>query len=258
MSVPLKITVLGTGTSQGIPVIQCTCPVCQSNDPRDKRLRCSVLIQSETTTILIDAGPDFRQQLLKHDIKQIDAVFLTHEHNDHVNGLDDLRPYVFQQEEHIPIYALPRVIDEVKKRYHYAFIDHAYPGAPRFAPKTTKHGDQILVGDILVEPFDVLHGNLPILGFKTHAFVYITDAKKIDSASRTICKGADVLIVNALREKEHWSHFCLKESLAFLEEVGPRQAYLTHLSHLMGRHEDVEKNLPRDVAIAYDDLILNC
>ena len=253
----MRIEFLGTGTSQGIPVINCDCPTCLSIDPKDSRLRCSIVIQSNRQSIIIDVGPDFRQQMLRSKTKKIDNVLLTHEHNDHIIGLDDLRPFNFVQKMDIPIHGLSRVLEDVKLKFHYAFTKSPYPGAPGYRLIDLAHGDCLQFDDIHVTAFEVMHGDLPILCYRLNDFVYITDAKTIDKKSMSIIEGCDTLVVNALRFKEHWSHFTLDEALAFINRVKPQKAYLTHMSHLLGAHEDISKKLPSNVFLAYDGLTLN-
>ncbi|MBB4117738.1 phosphoribosyl 1,2-cyclic phosphate phosphodiesterase [Mesonia hippocampi] len=251
----MKIRFLGTGTSQGIPVIGSNHPVCLSTNPKDKRLRVSVLIEIDSNTYVIDCGPDFRQQMLRHDVKQLDAVLFTHEHNDHVVGLDDVRPFSHKQGE-VTIYAQERVIVDLKKRFAYVFQEKdRYPGAPKIM--VNEVGTAVFkLGNLEVTPIQVLHGKLPILGYRIKDFVYITDAKTIADTELEKLKNVEVLVVNALRREPHHSHFNLSEALAFIEKVKPTKAYLTHISHLMGFHEEVEKELPKNVFLAYDNLTI--
>lgn len=249
-----KITFLGTGTSQGVPVINCHCDVCRSADSKDKRLRCSIAISSGDMNFVIDVGPDFRYQMLQNPIPRLDAVFLTHEHNDHVAGMDDLRPFNFLQDEDIPIYACDRVLDEIKTRFYYAFMEKAYPGAPGYSLRSLKHGDTIELGNIKITAFEVMHGRLPILSYRFDDFVYITDAKTISDKSIEIIKNCEVLVLNALRRENHWSHLTLEEALVIINRVKPQKTYLTHMSHLIGKHEDISRNLPENVFFAYDGL----
>ncbi|MGO3707115.1 MAG: MBL fold metallo-hydrolase [Mesonia hippocampi] len=251
----MKIRFLGTGTSQGIPVIGSNHPVCLSTNPKDKRLRVSVLIEIDSNTYVIDCGPDFRQQMLRHDVKQLDAVLFTHEHNDHVVGLDDVRPFSHKQGE-VAIYAQERVVADLKKRFAYVFQEKdRYPGAPKIM--VNEVGTAVFkLGNLEVTPIQVLHGKLPILGYRIKDFVYITDAKTIADTELEKLKNVEVLVVNALRREPHHSHFNLSEALAFIEKVKPTKAYLTHISHLMGFHEEVEKELPKNVFLAYDNLTI--
>lgn len=249
----MKITFLGTGTSQGIPVIGSNHPVCLSKDSKDKRLRVSVLVEVDDYVYLIDCGPDFRQQMLTSGCTKIDAILFTHEHADHVNGLDDIRPFCFKQGE-VPIYAHKRVIKSLKKRFDYVFkTEDKYPGAPTVAVNTIKNKPFELNG-IRVVPIKGKHMDLQVFGFRFGTFAYLTDMKTIKSKEIEKLKGLDVLVVNALRIAPHYSHFNLEEALAFIETVKPKKAYLTHISHLMGFHEEVEKTLPENVFLAYDNL----
>ncbi len=249
----LKITFLGTGTSQGIPIIGSTHPVCLSEDPKDKRLRVSVLVQWDDFSVLIDCGPDFRQQVLRTDCTKIDTVLFTHEHSDHTAGLDDLRPFFYRQGA-LDVYAQERVLKSLYKRFDYIFVkENKYPGV------LTLNDHQITdipfsIGTKEVHPINVLHNTLPILGYRIGKFAYITDAKTVSDAEVKKLQGLDVLVVNALRIEPHVSHFNLEEALAFIERVNPKKAFLTHLSHHLGFHEAVEKSLPSHVKLAYDQL----
>lgn len=251
--IPVQLTFLGTGTSQGIPVIACRCEVCHSRDPRDNRTRSSVLVEHSGATVLIDAGPDLRQQLLREGVNTLDAVLLTHEHMDHIAGMDDLRAFNFAQEPQrdVPVHADASTLQAVKRVYAYAFANKAYPGLPQFALHTI--GDQpFMAGGMPVLPVEVMHHNLPVRAFRLGDLAYITDAKTIAPRERDKLRGLDVLVVNALRMQPHYSHFNVDEALALIEDLAPRRAYLTHISHLMGRHEQVL--LPHGVELAYDGL----
>lgn len=251
---PLKITVLGTGTSQGVPVIGCNCEVCTSPDPKDQRLRVSVLIESPETTIVIDAGPDFRQQMLRAGVKKLDAVFITHEHNDHIIGLDDVRPFNFRQKRPMPICAMDRVIKEIEKRFEYIFDKNPYPGAPKLELIKIETNQELMIGDITLKSLELLHGNLPILGFKSGSFAYLTDVKTIPEESKADLIGLKHLVLNALHHKPHPTHLNLNEALQLIRELNPKNAYLTHISHHMGRLQDVNPTLPSNVILAYDGL----
>jgi len=249
----LKVTFLGTGTSQGIPIIGSQHPVCLSTNPKDKRLRVSVLLEWGDFTILIDCGPDFRQQLLRTNCTRIDAVLFTHEHSDHTAGIDDLRPFYFRQ-GNLPIYAHQRVLDALKKRFDYIFrTDNKYPGVLTLDTNAIQN-TPFFVHNKKVMPIEVLHHKLPIFGFRMGDFAYITDAKTVPESEIEKLKNLDVLVVNALREKPHLSHFNLDEALAFINRIGPKKAYLTHISHHMGFHDEVQKKLPKSVFLAYDQL----
>ena len=252
----MKVTFLGTGTSQGIPVIGSTHPVCLSENSKDKRLRVSVLIEWKDYTYVIDCGPDFRQQMLSAKCTKLDGVVFTHEHSDHTAGLDDIRPFYFKQGD-IPIYAHRRVLNALKKRFAYIFetVDK-YAGAPGVIPIRIENKPFIL-GDLEVMPINGLHHKLQVFGFRFGDFAYLTDMKTIKNAEIKKLKGVKVLVVNALREEEHISHFNLAEALELINKVKPERAYLTHISHMLGFHEEVEKKLPENVFLAYDNLVIN-
>lgn len=251
----MQVYFLGTGTSQGIPVIGSNHPVCKSEDVRDKRLRVSVWIRVDETSLVIDCGPDFRQQMLTSGCVQLDAVLFTHEHADHTMGLDDIRPFFFRQKKDIPIFAHQRVLDNLIKRFDYIFeTENKYPGAPGVEIFEVKNDHDFLVHKVKITPIQVNHGNLPVFGYRIQDFVYLTDVKTIDEAEIEKIKGVKVLVVNALREEPHHSHFNLQEALDFIHLVQPEKAYLTHISHLMGFHEEVQKKLPPNVFLAYDNL----
>tara|TARA_R110001583_G_scaffold53760_1_gene165426 strand:- start:6510 stop:7274 length:765 start_codon:yes stop_codon:yes gene_type:complete len=250
----LKITFLGTGTSQGIPVIGSSHPVCLSKDPKDKRLRVSVLLSWGDYTYVIDCGPDFRQQMLTNGVTKLHGILFTHEHSDHTAGIDDIRPFFFRQGD-IPIYAHKRVVESLKKRFDYIFADaDRYPGAPAVEINQIENNEPFTIGGRQVVPINAKHNRLQVFGFRINDFTYLTDVKTIDDSEIEKIKGTKVLVVNALREEPHHSHFNLSEALAFIERVKPQKAYLTHLSHLLGFHREVEKKLPKDVHLAYDNL----
>lgn len=253
----LKVVFLGTGTSQGIPVIGSDHPVCLSTDPKDKRLRVSAMLCWEGHTYVIDCGPDFRQQMLTNQVTHLDGILFTHEHADHTAGLDDIRPFFFRQGD-IPVYAHPRVAESLKIRFDYIFAnENRYPGAPAVQVHTIASGQPFTIGGKTVVPIDAKHNRLQVFGFRIENFAYLTDVKSIDPEELEKLKNVEVLVVNALRKEAHHSHFNLDEALAFIEKVSPKQAYLTHISHLMGFHEEVEKELPSHVHLAYDNLVLN-
>ncbi len=249
----MKVTFLGTGTSQGIPIIGSKHPVCLSNNPKDKRLRVSVMIEWENYTYVIDCGPDFRQQMLANNVEKIDGILFTHEHNDHIIGLDDVRPFYFKQGD-IEVFAHQRVIEALKQRFSYVFeTKNKYPGAPTLAINEIDENGFHLGGKKII-PVNVWHNSLQVYGFRIDDFAYITDAKTVPEKEMEKLRGVKVLTVNALRIKPHHSHFNLEEALAFIKKVNPQKAYLTHISHLLGFHEEVEKNLPDNVSLAYDNL----
>lgn len=251
----MKITFLGTGTSQGIPVIGSDHPVCLSDDPKDKRLRVSVLIETEETNILIDCGPDFRQQMLKNPVERLDAILFTHEHSDHTAGLDDIRPFFFRQGD-IPVFAHQRVIGSLRTRFEYILSsENKYPGAPSVAENIIQN-KPFQVNELNIIPINVMHNRVQVFGYRIGQFAYITDAKTIAPEEVEKVRGVDVLVINALREEPHHSHFNLEEAIEFIQEINPKKAFLTHISHLMGFHEEVQESLPDNIFLAYDNLKL--
>lgn len=253
----MQIYFLGTGTSQGIPIIGNTHPVCLSTDFKDKRLRSSVWIQHLNNSILIDCGPDFRQQMLASGCTKIDAVLYTHEHADHTAGLDDLRPFCFMQSG-VDLYSDNRVLKSLLKRFDYAFkTENRYPGAPLVHLKEINVKTPFYIKETLVTPIQILHGSLPILGFRIDNFAYLTDVKTIETSELEKLTNLDVLVINALRIEPHNTHLNLEEALTLIEQIAPKKAYLTHISHLLGFHEEVQKKLPENVFLTYDNLILN-
>jgi len=251
----MRITFLGTGTSQGIPVIGSTHPVCLSTDYKDKRLRSSVMIEIEDTILVIDCGPDFRAQMLCAKPSHIDAVLFTHEHSDHTAGLDDIRPFYFNQEGDFQLYAHQRVFESLKQRYSYIFeTENKYPGAPTVALNTIVNNVPFVINSTQVTPINALHNGLQVFGFRIKNFVYLTDVKTIEIIEIEKIKNTKVLVINALRKESHHSHFTLEEALAFIELVQPEKAYLTHISHQLGFYKEVQKTLPKNVFLAYDNL----
>jgi phosphoribosyl 1,2-cyclic phosphate phosphodiesterase len=250
----LKVYFLGTGTSQGIPVIGSRHSVCLSTDSKDKRLRVSIWIHWDEYSYIIDCGPDFRQQMLISNCQKIDGILYTHEHSDHTAGLDDIRPFNFKQGS-LPIYAHERVLTNLKKRFEYVFeTENRYPGAPSIIPIEIKKEETFSIGNKLAIPINVMHGNLQVFGFRIDDFAYLTDVKTIDEIEIQKLKGVKILVVNALREEPHHSHFNLEEALDFIALIQPEKAYLTHISHIFGFHEDIQKKLPKNVFVAYDTL----
>lgn len=249
----LKVTFLGTGTSQGVPIIGSHHPVCLSDNPKDKRLRVSVLIEWDNYAYVVDCGPDFRQQMLANPIDRLDGILFTHEHNDHVAGIDDIRPFYFRQGD-ISIYAHQRVLEALKKRFDYVFaIENKYPGAPTLDINQIDD-NEFNIGNKLVIPINVYHGKLQVYGFRIDDFAYITDAKTIPESSMEKLKGLKVLVLNALREEEHYTHLNLSQALDVVKELKPEKTYFTHISHKLGFHEEVQKKLPENVFLAYDNL----
>lgn len=250
----LNVKFLGTGTSQGVPMIACECKVCNSNDSKDKRLRSSIYIQKNDTAIVIDTGPDFRQQMLNNNISDLDAVIYTHEHKDHVAGLDDIRAFNNKYKNDMNIYCSDRVFTALQREYIYIFDERfCYPGIP----KVNRHridNNSFYIADIEIIPVEVMHYNLPVMGFRIDDFCYITDANFISDKEKLKMQNLDVLVINALRKQKHLSHFNLDESLELIRELKPKKAYLTHISHQLGFHNDVSKELPENVFLAYDGL----
>lgn len=249
----MTITFLGTGTSQGIPVIGCGCKVCRSLDFRDKRLRTSIHISVEGKSLVVDTGPDFRQQMLRENIDKLDAILYTHEHKDHTAGLDDIRPFNFRQKRDMPVYGRQQVIDQLKIEYAYAFKKNKYPGVPEIVTNIISN-EAFSIDGTEVQPIEVYHYKLPVFGFRIQNFTYITDASSISGVEKEKIKGSEILVLNALQIEEHISHFTLNEALEVIDELKPRKAYLTHISHKLGLQEEISKWLPTGVELAYDGL----
>lgn len=251
----MKITFLGTGTSQGIPVISSLHPVCLSTDKRDKRLRVSILIEWDNYSYVVDCGPDFRYQMLRANVQKIDGVLITHDHADHTFGIDDLRPFCFQIGK-VPMYAQKRVIDILTKRFDYIFKDEdKYPGAPSISPFYIDK-EPFKLNNLEVMPIQVMHGKLNILGYRFKNFAYLTDVKTIIKDEKEKLKNLTVLVLSCIRHKKHHSHLNLEEALELINELKPKKTYLTHISHHLGFHKEVEKSLPENVFLAYDELVI--
>lgn len=249
------ITFLGTGTSQGVPVIACGCEVCTSTDTRDNRLRTSILIEAEDKTIVVDSGPDFRYQMLRAGVKHLDAIVFTHEHKDHIAGMDDIRAFNYKQNSPVDIYADLRVQKALIREFPYVFDGTGYPGIPQVVVHPIDL-HPFSIGNNIFTPIEVLHYKLPILGFRVKDFTYITDAKTVPESEKEKIKGTKILVINALQKQSHISHFTLDEAINFANEMGAEKTYLTHISHRLGTHFDVSKELPENIELAYDGLKL--
>ena len=251
----IEITVLGTGTSQGVPVVACNCRVCDSNDPRDQRLRTAVLIETHEKTIVIDAGPDFRQQMLREKVKKLDALLISHNHKDHTGGLDDVRAFNWIQKKPMDVYARDSVLKSIKKDFDYAFEEEKYPGVPQINLHTITIKPFEIRSEQII-PIDAMHAQMPVFGFRIGDFSYLTDASIIEPEEMDKMKGSKFIIINALRKEKHYSHFNLEEAIEILQYLKPEKGYLTHISHQMGLHEQVSKELPPRIELAYDGLKL--
>lgn len=251
----MKVTFLGTGTSQGVPVIACQCDVCQSLDYRDKRLRTSIHIEVNGKSFVIDTGPDFRQQMLRERIKAVDAVIFTHEHKDHTAGLDDIRAFNFRQRKDMPIYGRQTVINQLKQEFSYAFSEKKYPGVPQLETHLL-NGEPFSVEGVTFTPIEVMHLKLPVYGFRVNDFTYITDANYISETEKDKIKGSKVLVLNALQTEPHISHFTLQQAVELALEINAEETYFTHMSHRMGRHKEIEEKLPENINLAHDGLVL--
>ena len=252
----MKLTFLGTGTSQGVPVITCPCAVCHSDDTRDRRLRTSALITTDGgANILIDIGPDFRQQMLVNGVRHLDAILITHAHRDHVAGIDDIRPFNYTQQHAMEMFMNAEAAFALRRDYHYIFEAHQYPGLPE-ANLHVVDTPFMVAGEEVI-PIRAMHKDLPVLGFRIGPLAYITDANHINKEELEKMDGVSVLVINALRQEKHFSHFCLPEALAIIGQVRPGRAFLTHMSHEMGLHEQIQPSLPDGVTLAYDGLSVN-
>jgi phosphoribosyl 1,2-cyclic phosphate phosphodiesterase len=252
---PIKITFLGSGTSSGVPMIGCDCEVCTSTNKKDKRLRSSILVQSASTTLVVDTGPDFRYQMLRENVKHLDAVLFTHPHKDHIAGLDDIRAFNFLSGKSMDVYADSLTEEAVRRDFYYAFTDTRYPGIPQLDLHTITL-DPFVIGDIPIIPILVWHLKMPVMGFRFGKFTYITDANRIDEDSKGKIKGSEVVVLNALRKQKHISHFTLDEAIVMVKELGVPRAYFTHISHQLGLHDVIESELPEGIHLAYDKLVL--
>ena len=251
----MTVSFLGTGTSCGVPVIGCQCEVCRSNDPRDRRLRCSILVETESTRLLVDCGPDFREQILPQPFRKIDGILVTHSHYDHVGGMDDIRPYC--QFGAINVYADPIARKSMLEMLPYCFAEHRYPGVPAIGLHEIHAGEQMRIGDIDILPVRVMHGKLPILGYRFGRLAYITDMKTMEDSQLQLLQGVEILVVNALRfDKPHHSHQLVDDAIAFARRVGARQTFLTHMCHDVGLQSEVDEKLPIDIKLAYDGMKL--
>ena len=251
MKKDMRITLLGTGTSQGVPVIACGCEVCHSSNPKDNRLRSSVLIQVDDLNLVIDTGPDFRQQMLREKVVKVDSILYTHHHKDHVAGMDDIRAFNHKWKRDMPLYCNQLTSEALKLEFPYIFSNSSYPGIPKVEINIIKN-KPFIIDKTIIQPIEVLHYKLPVFGFRIKNFVYLTDVSEVSSKEKEKMKGADLIILDALRKKDHISHFTLDQALALLEELKPKQALLTHISHFMGLHDNVNKELPNYVNLAYD------
>lgn len=249
----MKLTFLGTGTSQGVPVVACQCPVCQSDNQKDKRLRSSVMIEADGQCLVIDAGPDFRQQMLTHQVRHLNGIILTHEHVDHIFGLDDIRAFNWVQKQATDIYAEERVQIAIKRIFDYVFASFKYPGIPQMHLHLIEN-KPFEIGNLEVLPVRGFHYKLPVFGFRFDKLAYITDVNRLEPAELDKLRGLDVLVLNALRKEDHISHYSLPQALEVIEELKPGKAYLTHLSHQMGFHDEVQQELPENVFLAWDGL----
>ncbi|MEQ1732169.1 MAG: MBL fold metallo-hydrolase [Bacteroidia bacterium] len=254
----MVVRFLGTGTSQGVPLIGCNCNVCASTNTKDKRLRSSIFVAHKGTNIVIDTGADFRQQMLRENIDRIDGIVYTHEHKDHLAGMDEVRAFNFKTGKAINLYATERVQNAIRAEFAYIFADTKYPGIPQINFNTISHKNEFKVENITLTPIHVMHAQLPVLGFRIENFTYITDANYINETELEKIKGTDVLVLNALRREEHISHFTLQQALDLVKIINPRIAYFTHISHQLGTHNELKNELPHNVFLAYDGLVINC
>lgn len=252
----MKVTFLGTGTSQGVPVIACECKVCCSEDSKDKRLRSSILIEYDNATLVVDTGPDFRYQMLREHVQELDAILITHSHKDHIAGMDDVRAFNFKQQASIPIYGSGETHQALQREFYYAFSDNKYPGIPRLQLEPINSGEVFFVEGHRIMPLEVMHHKMPVLGFRFGDFAYVTDAKTVSASSRALLEGVRVLVINALQEEPHISHFTKEEAIAFAQDIKAEKTYLTHISHRFGQHDFIQEGLPEGMYVAYDRLVI--
>lgn len=250
----MQITFLGTGTSQGVPLIACQCEVCKSSNSKDKRLRSSIQIDIDGKVLVIDSGPDFRQQMLRNNTLQLDALIFTHEHKDHIAGMDDIRAFNYINQKAIDVYATLNVQSALRREYQYIFSDIKYPGIPELEFTTIDANTNFLAANIPITPIEVMHFKLPVLGFRIKNFTYITDANFIDSANKDKIRGSEVLVLNALRHEQHISHYTLNEAIAIAKELEVPKVYFTHISHQLGLHDEINRHLPNGMHLAWDEL----
>jgi len=251
----MRITLLGTGTSQGVPVIACNCEVCISLNLKDNRLRSSVMIEVDNLNLVIDTGPDFRQQMLREKVVNVDSILFTHHHKDHVAGMDDIRAFNYKSKIDMPVYCNQTTSDALKLEFPYIFSGFNYPGVPKAAINIIKN-EPFNIQETIIHPIEVLHCKLPVFGFRIKNFIYLTDVSEISKKEKEKMKGADLIILDALRKKAHLSHFNLEQALSLLEELKPKQALLTHISHYMGLHDNINKELPDHINLAYDGQVV--
>jgi len=254
----MKVTFLGTGTSSGVPMVACNCAVCCSVNSKDKRLRTSILISNDNESYAIDSGPDFRQQMLANNVKQLHGIVYTHEHIDHTGGLDDIRGYNHFMQQPMNLFASKTVQAAIQKQFYYIFTENKYPGIPQVNFKEIEAGKKFYLGSLAVQPIEVMHLKMAVLGFRINDFTYITDANFINESEIEKIKGTKILVLNALRIQKHISHFSLSEAIAFAQYIGAEKTYFTHISHQLGLHDDVQKILPENMFLAYDGLQINC
>lgn len=252
----MKVTFLGTGTSQGVPVIACPCPVCHSTDEQDKRLRTSVLIEAHGLTLVIDSGPDFRQQMLRANVQHLDAILFTHEHKDHIAGMDDIRAYNYIQQKAMPVYAEVRVQNALRQEFSYVFAEEKYPGIPEVEFITLKN-KEFSIESLKITPIRAMHLKLPVFGFKIGNFAYLTDINFIPEEEKEKIRNIDYLVINGLRREKHISHYTLDEAVELINEVNAKNGFITHISHQMGLHKEIQKQLPVHIQLAYDGLKLD-